>query len=215
MKQAKFSSIIFDLDGVLVDTAEFHYQAWKRLADELAIPFDRKKNDRLRGVDRMNSLEILLEDSGRQYENMDELADRKNNYYREMIETLAPDDLLPGVSEFLKTIQHLNIKIGLASSSKNAKAVISYLKIKDLFDAIVDGHDFQKAKPAPDVFLICAERLRARPQDCVVVEDAQAGIDAARTAGMYAIGICDDKRLNGADMLLKNVADIPLSLFRE
>lgn len=215
MKKEKFSSIIFDLDGVLVDTAEFHYQAWKHLADELAIPFDRKKNDRLRGVDRMNSLEILLENSSRQYENTDELANRKNNYYNEMIKSLTPGDLLPGVAEFLMTIRHLNIKIGLASSSKNAKTVISYLKIKDMFDAIVDGCDFQKAKPAPDVFLICAERLCARPEDCVVVEDAQAGIDAAKTAGMYAIGICDGRMLGHADIVFKNVKDIPLSLFME
>lgn len=215
MKKRKFTSIIFDLDGVLVDTAEFHYQAWKRLADELEIPFDRKKNDRLRGIDRMNSLKIILENSGRQYENLGELADRKNNYYCQMIQTLTPEDALPGVPEFLAAIRDLEIKAGLASSSKNAKAVISYLKINNMFDAVIDGYDFQNAKPSPDVFLICAERLRSKPENCVVVEDAQAGIDAANSAGMYAVGICENSRLKHAKRLFEKVTDIPISLFME
>ncbi len=208
----KFGAVIFDLDGVLVDTAEMHYLGWKRLADELGVDFDRKKNDRLRGVDRMRSLGIVLEDCDRTPDNLDELADRKNGYYKEMIQTLSSKDLLPGASELLKALTERGVKIGLGSSSKNAKAVVASLGITDMFDAIVDGRDFIKAKPDPEVFVICADKLGAKPKECIVVEDAQAGIDAARAAGMYAVGICNGDRLNGAEVLFENVGEIPADL---
>jgi len=210
-----FSAVIFDLDGVLVDTAEFHYRAWKMLADELGIPFDRRKNERLRGVSRMESLRIILEDMEAQPENVEKLADRKNRYYLEMIDSLTPAALLPGVAGVLATLRERDVKVGVASSSKNARTVIAKLKIDALLDAIVDGCEFENAKPAPDLFLMCARRMGKASSECVVVEDAQAGIEAARSAGMYAVGVCSGRQLQGADLLLRSVSDLPLDLFVE
>ena len=208
-----FSTVIFDLDGVIVDTAEFHYRAWKRLADELGVPFDRDKNHRLRGVDRMCSLEIILEDVEPRPGNLRELADRKNACYVEMIQALTPDDLLPGVQGLFQTLREQEIAVGLASASKNARPVLKLLEIEPLLDAVVDGNDFTRGKPAPDIFLLAAERLGRTPDECVVVEDAQVGVDAARAAGMYAVGVCEGRALEGADVLIGRAADLPMELF--
>ena len=205
-----YKAALFDLDGVLVDTAEYHYLAWKRIADELKLPFDRKKNERLRGVPRMASLEIIVEDMAQKPSNMDELAARKNNLYVEMIRQVKPDDMLPGVKNLLKQLKKNNIFIGLGSSSKNAKAVLASLGIADLFDAVVDGYGFEPAKPAPDVFLNGAALLGISASECVVVEDAPSGIAAAKAAGMYAVGIARDEPLPGADLIGKSPAEIPV-----
>jgi len=208
-----FKAVIFDLDGVLTDTAEYHYRAWKRLADELGVAFDREKNNRLRGVDRMASLAILVEDMDPKPGNLDELAARKNGWYKEMIHQMQPDELLPGVMELLANLRSRGVKIGVASSSKNARTVIERLGIEPALDAIVDGAEFEHAKPAPDVFLICAERLGIKPHECVVLEDAQAGIDAALTAGMGAVAVEAGGPLEDADLSLKLAADLPMELF--
>jgi beta-phosphoglucomutase len=208
-----YKAALFDLDGVLVDTAEYHYLAWKRIADELKLPFDRKKNERLRGVPRMASLEIIVEDMVQKPSNMDELATRKNNLYVEMIQQVKPADMLPGVERLLNTLKKNNILIGLGSSSKNAKPVLASLGIENLFDAVVDGYGFEFAKPAPDVFLNGAALLGMPASECVVVEDAPSGIEAAKAAGMFAVGIARDEPLPGADLIVKSPAEIPMSLW--
>jgi len=213
MKNKNFKYAIFDLDGVLVDTAEFHFLAWKKIADEIGVPFDRKKNERLRGVPRMQSLEIIVEDIAPKPANMDDLARRKNDLYVEMIQQVGPKDLLPGVKVMLETLKRHGVRTSLGSSSKNAGAVICLLGIEPLLDAIVDGFGFEHAKPAPDVFLNAAKLLGADPSECVVVEDAQAGIEAAKAAGMFAVGISRDEPLEGADIVVETPAEIPFSLW--
>ena len=208
-----FKAALFDLDGVLVDTAEYHYLAWKKIADELGVPFDRKKNERLRGVPRMQSLEIIVEDMPAKPRNMDELAARKNILYVEMIKKVKPSDMLPGVDRLLKQLRANGILVGLGSSSKNAKAVLASLEIENHFDIVVDGYGFECAKPAPDVFLNGAAALGVSAAECVVIEDAPSGIDAAKAAGMYAVGIARDEPLPGADLIVKTPEDIPVSLW--
>ena len=204
---------IFDLDGVLVDTAEFHYLAWKKIADEIGANFDRKKNERLRGVPRMQSLEIIVEDMKPRPANMEELAARKNALYVELIGRVKPADLLPGVRNLLEQLQRHGIKRALGSSSKNAKPVLERLGIAGMLDAVVDGFGFEHAKPAPDIFLNAARLLGAKAAECVVVEDAQSGIEAAKAAGMFAVGVAREEPLHGADLLVRTPAEIPLSLW--
>lgn len=214
VKPAKpFRYAIFDLDGVLVDTAEYHYLAWKKIADEIGVPFDRKKNERLRGVPRMRSLEIIVEDLPRPPAHMEELAARKNVRYVEMIQQVQPKDLLPGVERLLKSLKAGGIKMALGSSSKNAMTVLKLLGIDGLLDAVVDGHGFKNAKPAPDVFVNAANLLGGTPAECVVVEDAQAGVDAGKAAGMFVVGVARDEPLQGADLLVATPAGIPLALW--
>lgn len=208
-----FKYAIFDLDGVLVDTAEFHYLAWKSIADELSVPFDRKKNDRLRGVPRMRSLEIVVEDMDPKPADMEALAARKNALYVEMIGRIAPADLLPGVKELLTALKRNGVGIALGSSSKNAKTVLKNLDIATMFDAVIDGYGFVNAKPAPDIFLNAAARMNADPAACVVVEDAQSGIEAAKAAGMFAVGMAGAETLEGADIVVRNAGEIPLALW--
>ena len=213
MNPTNFKNAIFDLDGVLVDTAEFHFLAWKKIADEIGVPFDRKKNERLRGVPRTESLEIIVEDMAQKPPNMEDLAKRKNELYVAMIQQVSPKDLLPGVKVLLETLKRNGVRTSLGSSSKNAKAVICLLGIENLLDAVVDGFGFEYAKPAPDVFLNAAKKLGAKPSECVVVEDAQSGIEAAKAAGMFAVGISRDEPLEGADIVVQTPAEIPFSLW--
>lgn len=208
-----YTAAIFDLDGVIVDTAEFHFLAWKSIADELGLPFDRRKNERLRGVPRMRSLEIVLEDMARKPSDPGELAERKNQRYVEMIQSLKPSDLCPGAEELLTALADAGIRVGLASSSKNARAVIERLGIAQRFGAVVDGHGFEKAKPDPEIFLNCGRLLGVAPGQSVVVEDAAAGIVAAKAAGMYAVGIARDEPLTDADICVKQLNEIPTSLW--
>ena len=180
---------IFDLDGVLTDTAEFHYRAWQRLADEAGLPFDRQANEALRGVSRRESLLLILGE--RQYSEaaLQEMMDRKNRYYVELIQTITPKDLLPGVVELLDELRQSGIKIAIGSASKNARTVIEKLGIADRVDAIADGYSVDQPKPAPDLFLYAATQLGLDPAQCVVVEDAPVGIEAAIAAGMGTIGL--------------------------
>ena len=187
----KREAVIFDLDGVIVSTDECHYQAWKRLADEEGIYFDRKINLRLRGVSRMDCLEIILERANRNYSVVEKktMAERKNNYYRDLIRQLTPEHILPGVMRVLNGLKMNRIKIAIGSSSRNASLILEKIGLTGFFDAVVDGNDITKSKPDPEVFLIAAERLGVPPEKCLVVEDADAGVEAALAGGMTVLGV--------------------------
>ena len=201
---------IFDLDGVLTDTAEYHYQAWQRLADELGIPFDRQRNEALRGVSRRRSLELLL--AGRSYPEaqMLEMMERKNHYYQELLKRVTPQDLLPGVRGLLDAVRAAGMQIAIASASKNAREVVQRLHIMACVDALADGYSVVRPKPAPDLFVYAAGLLHVCVDACVVFEDAQAGVEAAKVAGMYAVGLGPVERVGQADLVLPDLASVAL-----
>lgn len=200
----KIEAVIFDLDGVIVSTDECHYRAWKKTADEEGIYFDRKINDRLRGVSRMDSLEIVLERAERLYtdEEKVELAERKNNYYKEYIKKLTKDDILNGVNENLAELKAKGIKVAIGSSSKNTPDILKYIGLDNYFDAVSDGNNITKSKPDPEVFLKAADMLGVPYEKCLVVEDADSGIEAGKRAGMYTLAVNNAK---GADYSLASV----------
>ena len=183
--------IIFDLDGVIVSTDENHYLAWKKVADEEGIPFDRDVNEFLRGVSRMESLEIVLKNSDKNYtpEQKNEMAERKNRYYRESLLKITPDDILPGVSDILCELKRRNIAISIGSSSKNSPLILERIGMSDTFDAIADGNMINNSKPDPEVFLLAADLMDIPPEHCIVIEDAAAGVEAAINAGMKVVGV--------------------------
>jgi beta-phosphoglucomutase len=203
-------AFIFDLDGVLTDTAEYHYRGWKRLADELGIPFTRADNEALRGIPRRESLLMILK--GREYpeEQILELMERKNQYYLEFIREIRPRDLLPGARELLEEIRAAGLKSALGSASKNAPEVIERLGITDLLDAIAHGESVERQKPAPDLFLHAAQQLSLNPAECVVVEDAASGIEAAGAGGFRSIGLGPQERVGKADLILPSLQGIHL-----
>ena len=202
--------VIFDLDGVLVHTDMLHYKAWKSIADELNIPFDKKVNNRLRGVSRMESLEIILSNSDKQFTNEEKvaLAEKKNNIYRELLSTLTSNDLVDGSKELISYLKGKNIKVAIGSSSKNTKYILTRLGIIDLFDAISDGNNIKNSKPDPEVFLKAAAYLGLEPVECMVVEDAKAGIDAARNGGFKNFGIGDASTYELTDHPINSLLDI-------
>jgi len=209
---SQFQAVIFDLDGVLTDTAELHFQAWKRLADEEGLPFTREDNERLRGVSRRQSLEFLLQGRTTISEAQAEAwMARKNDYYRQMIGSLAPSDLLPGVAELLAELDQAQLKIAIASASRNARAVIERLGIAPLVAAISDGYSVERMRPAPDLFLHAARQLGVQPEHCVAIDDATAGIEAARAAGMCVIGLGPVSRVGNADRVFPGLAGVHLS----
>ena len=187
----KYKGIIFDLDGVLVSTDECHYLAWKRLADEEGIYFDRTINMRLRGVSRMESLDIVLEKAQKEYTPAEktEMAARKNSYYVEMIQRIDSSALLEGALDFCGKMREEGALLGIGSSSKNTKLILKEVGLSDYFDAIADGNDIKNSKPDPEVFLCAAEKLGLESADCLVVEDADAGVQAALAAGMEVLAV--------------------------
>jgi alpha,alpha-trehalose phosphorylase len=201
-------ALIFDLDGVLTDTAHTHYEAWQRLADEIGVPFDRQVNERLKGVDRMASLAIILERASRTYDDEERraLADRKNGYYVQAIQRFGPSDLFDGVIRVLDEARAAGLKIGLASASRNAPLLLDKLGIADRFDYIADSGRIRRAKPDPEIFLDVAAALGVPPAQCIGVEDAVAGIEAIHAAGMAAIGIGSADSLPQADAVLPDIA---------
>jgi len=218
----KYIGAIFDLDGVLVDTAIFHYMAWEKIAQELKIPFTKHDNERLKGVSRMESLDILLSlavpgTSGcRKYSEKEcrLLSERKNKLYVDMIRQSQNLLLLPGSLDTLRGLRQLDIRIALGSSSKNAPLILERLGIADYFDAVVDGRHVARTKPDPEVFLLAAGQLSAPPEMCIVFEDSAAGIKAAVSAGMYAVGIGSPGNLPGADLVMPELKpDQILELF--
>ena len=204
---------LFDLDGVIVDTAKYHFLAWKRLADELDIPFTEQDNERLKGVSRMASLEIILE-IGNRTRTEDEkqaLCQRKNDWYVEYIKKLEKSELLPGVENFLKQARAAGIKIALGSASKNSPLILDRLGITELFDAVVDGTRVSHAKPDPEVFVTGAEDLGIDPEHCVVFEDAVAGVQAAHNAGMKAVRIGSPEILGQAELVIPGFANVTVN----
>jgi len=201
---------IFDLDGVIVDTAKYHYLAWKELAEELGFLFKESDNERLKGVSRMHSLEILLEVGGitATESEKERMAQSKNDRYVEMLDNLDKSELLEGAEEYLKKLKSDGVLIALGSASKNAPHILDKLGITALFDAIVDGNSVSKAKPDPEVFLKGAELLGLEPEDCCVFEDSQAGIEAARRAGCSVIAIDKGEVLKDADKYVKCLGEL-------
>jgi kojibiose phosphorylase len=201
---------IFDLDGVLTDTAEYHYQGWQRLADELGVPFDRVRNEALRGVSRRRSLELLLGERHYPEAQMQEMMERKNRYYQELLTQVTPADLLPGVSNVLQAARAADLKIAIGSASKNARKVVQLLHIMPYIDALADGYSVVRPKPAPDLFVYAAGLLQVVVDACIVFEDATAGVEAARVAGMYTVGLGPVERVGQADLVLPNLASMTL-----
>ncbi|BAZ42428.1 hypothetical protein NIES4101_83970 [Calothrix sp. NIES-4101] len=206
--QTPIKGVIFDLDGVLTDTAEYHYRAWQRLADEEGLPFNRQANEQLRGVSRRDSLLKIIGDKHYSEEQMQAMMERKNRYYVESIENISPDDLLPGAIDLLKELRSTGIKIALGSASKNARPVVEKLGIGEYIDAIADGFSVQQPKPAPDLFLFAAKELGLEPSQCIVVEDAGAGVEAALAAGMRAVGLGPVDRVGEATVVLLSLAGV-------
>lgn len=202
---------IFDLDGVIVDTAKYHYLAWKEIAKELGFDFKESDNERLKGVSRMASLEILLEVGkiyGLTYDEKIRIAEKKNNRYVEMLSQLNESELLSGAKDYLLKLRSENVKIALGSASKNAPLILEKLNIAYLFDAIVDGNSVSAAKPDPEVFLKGAEMLGLNPNDCYVFEDSQAGIDAAKSGGFNSVAIDKSGVLKGANKKVKCLGEL-------
>lgn len=210
-----YDAIIFDLDGVITDTAALHYAAWKKLADQLGIYFDEAINESLKGIDRMASLEIILKKSAKQYTNEEKLqmADKKNSYYKQLVEQMTPNDILPGVKNLLKQLKAQNIKVALASASKNAFTVIDKLGLQQDFDYIVDAGKLKHGKPDPEIFLTAANGLHVPCGKCIGVEDASAGIKAIKAAGMYAVGIGSPELLFEADDVISGLDKFNISQY--
>lgn len=213
---APIQACIFDLDGVIVDTAKYHYQAWRRLAHELGFEFTEEQNERLKGVSRMRSLDILLEIGHKQGspQEKETLASKKNRWYVELISTMTPSEILPGSIAFLQSLRAAGMKIGLGSASKNAMAILKNIALDHFFDAIVDGNIVSKAKPDPEIFLKAASLLKVEPIHCVVFEDALAGIEAAKNGGMHCIGVGSPLTLKIADHVIPSLNDITLEQLR-
>ena len=203
-------AVIFDLDGVIVSTDGYHYKAWKLLADREGIYFDKDINNRLRGVSRRKSLEIILEKSNSSYseEQINEMLEYKNNIYRKSLKSLTRNNIIENFNELYNVLRTNNVKLAIGSSSKNTKTILRQLELLDKFEAIADGNDISKSKPDPEVFLIAAKRLNMNPVDCFVVEDAIAGIKAAKAGNMIAIAINDATKSALADYKIENLLAI-------
>lgn len=199
-----FEAWIFDLDGVIVDTAHFHFKAWKRLADSLNIPFTEKENEALKGVSREESLKkiLALDDRDLPPEKFQRLMDQKNQWYQELIATLTPDDILEGVPEFINELKKMDLGLAIGSSSKNAPYILDYIELSDTFDTVIDGNKIEQSKPHPEVFLKGANALGAEPEDTIVFEDAASGVEAAKRGGMTAVGVGSEQHLGHADLVI-------------
>ncbi|MFZ5972699.1 MAG: beta-phosphoglucomutase [Bacteroidota bacterium] len=204
---------IFDLDGVIVDTAHYHFLAWQRLARELGYTLTLADNERLKGVSRMESLEIILQLAGKSYTAAEKeaMANRKNEWFVGYIEELKPAEIFPGVKDLITALRGRGVKIALASSSKNARRVVELLNIEALFDALVDGTMIVHTKPDPEIFVLAAKKLGVAPAHCIVVEDAEAGVEAAIRAGMKCVGVGKAEQLRNANRLVNQTADFQLA----
>lgn len=211
-------AIIFDLDGVLCHTDRYHYLAWKQIADQLHLPFDVQHNDLLRGVSRLQSLEILLGDQADRYSDTEKqaLAEQKNAIYRAYLQQLTPADVSADVASTLQMLRAMHLPLAIGSSSKNARLILQQLQLTDWFDVIVDGNDIRRSKPDPEVFLLSAQRLGKAPESCIVVEDAEAGLQAAQAGGFLRVGIGAAVAHIPADLHIQRLGELSvwlLSLF--
>lgn len=211
-KGMKTKAIIFDLDGVITDSARYHFAAWKELADRLGYKFDEDDNERLKGVSRMDSLNIILEINGAldafTEAEKEALCTEKNDNYVNLIGGVTPDDILPGIAKFMQDAKAAGLKLAVASVSKNAPALLTSLGIIDQFDYIADARKISKSKPDPEIFSVCAESLGIAPENCIGVEDSQAGIEAIKAAGMRSIGINVTVTSVTPDMPLSSTAEL-------
>ena len=206
------SACIFDLDGVIVDTARYHFLAWKRLADQIGIDFTEFDNERLKGVSRVDSLEIILDIGKRKMEQhlKHEYATLKNSWYVDYISKMTPDEILPGSLEFLNELRNAGIPVAIGSASKNTPMILSRLGILNMFDAVVDGNVVSKAKPDPEVFIKAANMVCTDPANCFVFEDALAGVQAALNAGMICIGVGSPQILTKAHFIVSGLSEMNL-----
>lgn len=216
-EMANIDTLIFDLDGVIVDTAVFHYQAWKKLAEVLGIPFSEEDNEQLKGVSRVKSFDILLSLGDIEMSEEEKLPylERKNASFVELIRQMQPNDILPGVREFIVANKEVGRKIVLGSASKNALMVLQNIRLNEVFDAIIDGNKVIAAKPDPEVFIKGANAVNSEPEACIVFEDAVAGVKAAKNAGMHCVGIGDPKILVEADWVVRGIGSMDLNKFEE
>ncbi len=205
-----FKGVIFDLDGVIVSTDHYHYHAWKKLADREDIEFDEVINHRLRGVSRRESLEIILEKASKKYAEpeIDEMMTFKNDIYKDSLVQLSPKDILPGVIELITFLKENKIAVAIGSSSKNTKSILKFIGLSDTFSVIIDGLMIKNSKPDPEVFLKAADELHIDPSECIVIEDAFAGIDAAKKANMFAVAVSDALKSKNADFYASNILDV-------
>ena len=212
----RYKGIIFDLDGVICSTDEYHYLAWKALADRMGIPFDRERNNLLRGVSRMASLDIILEKSDKTYtdEEKTAFAEEKNTLYRELLGRMSPADLSGDVKNTLEALRKTGLKLAIGSSSKNTPFILERIGLKDFFDAVADGNCITHSKPHPEVFLKAADKLGLIPQDCLVVEDAHAGVEAAKAGGFDCAAMGDARDDERADWHLEKFSDLLIHLER-
>jgi beta-phosphoglucomutase len=217
MSTSRFKAVIFDLDGVITDTAHYHYLAWKRMAEQQGVYFDHAFNEQLKGIDRMGSLELILAAAGRLYtvEEKLALADSKNLHYQELITGMTAADLLPGAVAALDAVRAAGLRIGLASVSKNAFTVLDRLGIRDKFDYVVDAALIARGKPDPEIFLKAASELGVAPVDCLGVEDAVAGVAAIKAAGMFALGVGLASVLTQADLVIAGLDGFDLAVLQQ
>ena len=219
METNKLQAVIFDLDGVITDSAKYHYQAWKMLADRLDIPFDEEYNEKLKGVSRMESLELILKngDACEKFtaEEKAALADEKNEFYKELIHQITPADILPGMAEFLAELRAAGIRTAVASVSRNAPFILAQLGATDSFDYVCGAAAVERAKPFPDIFLVAAQHVGADPAACVGVGGAEAGIRAINAAGMFSVGVGTPDQMREAKLILSGTHERSLARIRE
>ncbi len=209
-------AIIFDLDGVIVDTAKYHYIAWRKIANDLGFDFSEKENEALKGVSRVQSLEYLLEkgDIDLSQTEKDKLLVSKNEQYLSLISDMDESEMLPGIQELLFALHKAKISFALGSASKNARRILEALHLTDLFSAIVDGTNVSKAKPDPEVFVIAARKICYVPKNCIVIEDSKAGIEAANSGNMISVGIGSEEVLGTADYVLKDTSELTMKFLK-
>lgn len=214
-----FKGVLFDLDGVITDTAEYHYLAWKKLADDLDISIDRQFNEKLKGVSREDSLRLILEHGGREKDfsetEFNQLAKSKNDNYVEMIQAVSPKDVYPGILELLKALKNADIKISLASASKNGPFLLKQMELTDYFDGIADPAAVRAGKPAPDIFILAAEVVGLAPNECIGIEDAQAGISAIKASGALPVGVGSAKQLGDDIAIVASTAELTLNFLEK
>jgi len=203
---------IFDLDGVITDTAELHYAAWKKLSDDMGWQFDRELNDKLRGISRMDSIKVIMDHNGVSLDDdtVIELATKKNDIYVESLDDMTPEDYLPGARELLTHLRSEGFSVALGSASKNANKVLKQLNATHFFDVIGDGNSVSQSKPAPDIFLYASEKLGLQPENCIVFEDAEKGIDAAKAGNFHNVGIGPEARVGHSDVRFDSMKEATL-----